>query len=762
MIRVRMTCVLILLVLISGACNRSPEARRDRFIARGKAFLQKHDYSRAVVEFKNAAQATPKDAEPYYQIGVASFGGGDVRTAIVAFKKALEINPKHAGAQLRMAQLMANASEPTWLNDAENRLKSLMETSPVTPEILNTLALTEMRLGNTASAVENLEQALAKAPQELTSSILLAKAKLLQNDVKGAEDVLKKARDANPNSAASHTILGRFYVSRNRLADADGEFQNAIRINPQSGTALMDLATLQNSLGRKQEAEASFKRLAALGDKTYRPVYALFLFENGRRDDAVHEFEKLVKDDPEDRPTRTRLVSAYLAVNKRADAQKVLDQALKKNPRDLDALLQRGEMSLAAGKYSEAEADLNEVLHLQPSSAETHYLLGKLHQARGATLSYRQDLSKALQLNPYLLSVRLELAGVLTDTKEGQASLDILNEAPESQRELTPVLVQRNWALWALGDMAGMRKGIDQGLSRGRSKDLLLQDGLWKLRAGNPSGARAALEQALNIDPSDVRALSALNQTYAAQKQNAVALQKVKEYASRQPKSAPVQEYLGVLLMANGDQKQARAAFEAAKAADPKFVRADLSLVQTDVVTSRWDDAQKRLQAVLTSDPGNTTARLWLGNVEATKGDNKDALEQFRQVVVSDPSNPQALNNFAYLLAEYGNQPAEALKYAQKAKELAPDTAEYSDTLGWILYRKGLYPLAVTELERAVSKEHNPIWKSHLAMAYAKAGDLNRGRTLLEAVLKTNPNLPEAKTAQEMIQGVKPESGKPR
>jgi hypothetical protein len=36
-------------------------------------------------------------------------------------------------------------------------------------------------------------------------------------------------------------------------------------------------------------------------------------------------------------------------------------------------------------------------------------------------------------------------------------------------------------------------------------------------------------------------------------------------------------------------------------------------------------------------------------------------------------------------------------------------------------------------------------------MAYAKSGDVRRGRAILDAALKQNPNLPEAKTALEML-----------
>ena len=124
-----------------------------------------------------------------------------------------------------------------------------------------------------------------------------------------------------------------------------------------------------------------------------------------------------------------------------------------------------------------------------------------------------------------------------------------------------------------------------------------------------------------------------------------------------------------------------------------------------------WPPTRRRMRS---PECGWPTSKLRGGNQKA-------ALEDFRQVVAADPGNAEALNNLAYLLAEYGNQPAEALQYAQKAKELAPENAAYSDTLGWILYRKGLYTLAVAELERAAATAGNPKWKYHLAMAYAKA-----------------------------------------
>jgi Tfp pilus assembly protein PilF len=273
---------------------------------------------------------------------------------------------------------------------------------------------------------------------------------------------------------------------------------------------------------------------------------------------------------------------------------------------------------------------------------------------------------------------------------------------------------------------------------------------LYKLQMGDAGAARKVLEEALQINPSDVLALRALNQSYETLKEAPMAVAKVSEYAARQPKSAGVQEFLGELLAGSGDLAGARAAFQAAKAADPQSVQADLSLVQVDLVEGKLDDAEHRLRAVLSANPADTTAHLWMGNLAASRGDYRTSEEQLRAVIAADPDNHQALNNLAYILAER-NQPGEALKFAQRAKELAPDRPVYADTLGWILYQQGLYASAIRELESAVAKRADPIWQYHLAMAYAKAGDQDRARHVLQAALQQNPRIPEAKIAQQVV-----------
>jgi len=234
-------------------------------------------------------------------------------------------------------------------------------------------------------------------------------------------------------------------------------------------------------------------------------------------------------------------------------------------------------------------------------------------------------------------------------------------------------------------------------------------------------------------------------------KQFPVGVQRAREYAQRQPASAPVQQYLGQLLTAAGDHSGARQAYEAAKAAKPGLLFADLALSEIDTNEGKGNEARKRLTAAVSTHPRNVSGGLLFAQLEAKEGKAAAAIEQYRRVLAVDDKNPYALASLAYLLAENG-QPDEAIKYAQKAKEVAPDNAEVDDTLGWTYYRKGMFAMAVTHLESATAKQSTTaLHKYHLAMAYLKVGDPKRGRETFEAALKMDPRLPEAQVAHQLF-----------
>ena len=115
------------------------------------------------------------------------------------------------------------------------------------------------------------------------------------------------------------------------------------------------------------------------------------------------------------------------------------------------------------------------------------------------------------------------------------------------------------------------------------------------------------------------------------------------------------------------------------------------------------------------------------------------------------------MNNLAYLMVDFPDQADAALSYAQQAIEAAPDSSDVAGTLGWVLYRKGLYQSAGQYLENAVSNDQKSsetnavIRKYHLAMTYLKLGDQKKGQDVLLQALQQDPKLPEAMMAQAVL-----------
>jgi Tfp pilus assembly protein PilF len=415
----------------------------------------------------------------------------------------------------------------------------------------------------------------------------------------------------------------------------------------------------------------------------------------------------------------------------------------------VDALLEESAVYLRNGNSTQAQTDLITALHFQPDSARAHFLLATVHQMRGKPQMQKQDLADALRLNPNLLPARLQLAELLISAKEAKEARNVLNETPESQKNDVAVLIHRNWAALALGDRADARNGIDRVLANGRPSEALVQDAALKIMARDYAAARGSLQEALLKHPDDPQALNLMVQNYTLEKQQPAAAQWLREYAARRPKSAPVQFELGRVLMSSGDNGEARLAFTAAKAADPSLTAADLDLAQLDIQDGKLDEARKALSAAISRKPTDISAHLLLGNVERLDRNYQAAIEQYRHAVELDEHNLEALNGLAYMLAEYGKQPDEALQFAQRAGELAPDNAMVADTLGWVLYRKALYTSAVPYLEHAASLSPTGLRKCHLALAYIKSGNRQKGRQMLTAALQMDPSLSRSDLLQD-------------
>src|SRR6516164_9629571 len=250
--RVGSLCLALILALC--ACSHRQDVRKLRFMENGRRLYDKRDYSRAIIELKNAVDIANGDPEPYYWLGMAYIGSGNLPLAIDSFRAAADLDPKHGAAQLRMAELLTLSDDPELLQDAVKRLQMVLNIG-ATPDALNAIALTELKLGNDQDSQLYLEDSLARFPQSMSAYVVLAKLRILKHDLPGAEDILKRAIAASPKSADARIALGNFYLATHRDQDAEKLMREALDLDKKSGTPEFNLAMLLDRTGRKQECE---------------------------------------------------------------------------------------------------------------------------------------------------------------------------------------------------------------------------------------------------------------------------------------------------------------------------------------------------------------------------------------------------------------------------------------------------------------------------------------------------------------------------
>jgi Flp pilus assembly protein TadD len=111
-------------------------------------------------------------------------------------------------------------------------------------------------------------------------------------------------------------------------------------------------------------------------------------------------------------------------------------------------------------------------------------------------------------------------------------------------------------------------------------------------------------------------------------------------------------------------------------------------------------------------------------------------------------------NNLAWVYAIEGQNLDQALSLATQARQTAPDLISINDTLGWIQYKKGNYPIAVGLLREVVEKApQSAEYRYHLGMALSSAGQKDKAKEELSKALQLAPplNRDDAKQAQDAL-----------
>ncbi|RMG36460.1 MAG: hypothetical protein D6720_05125, partial [Gammaproteobacteria bacterium] len=151
--------------------------------------------------------------------------------------------------------------------------------------------------------------------------------------------------------------------------------------------------------------------------------------------------------------------------------------------------------------------------------------------------------------------------------------------------------------------------------------------------------------------------------------------------------------------------------------------------------------------------PDDVVANLALSATLVKEGQTDRALERLKAVLETDPKNVIALNDLAWYLKD--KDPQQALDYARRAAELAPDAPQVLDTLAMVQLAAGQVDKAGDTMARALLKSPgSPSLIYHRALIEEKKGNLSKAVELLESALKKS-SFPEKADAERLLPELK-------
>jgi tetratricopeptide (TPR) repeat protein len=726
------------LAMLAG-CSGTPESREAAHMAKGKKYFTEKNYRRAVAEFKVASQNMPKDAEPLYQLGMTYLTAGVPTQAYETFQKAIKADPKHAAALYQIALFRVGSNKPELVQEARQALAEHVLANPGDAEALGSLALAEAKLGNKDEAIKQLRLAVEKNPSNMRPAAVIIALFAAKGDSDTVKSISRDMTERVPTSPDAAILRAEVSIAMKDNADADAEISRALSLKRDFRPALQLRMRRELMAGNTESAEKTTQELAKLPEKQMWSAYARMLFAENKIPEGIAEFERVLKEHPNEAELRNQYSGILIGSGKKKEAEAVVNSTLAKNAKDRGALLQRVTLLVDRGDLENAAKDVKTLLELKANSPLLSYQQSRIFAARGETTRQGDLLTETLKYNPRFLLARLDLAKLLIQSGKASTAVSILDQSSAAEKNTAEYAYFRNMALMASGNVAEARKDLDVALGKSRSPAFLYQDAALRLQNKDLAGARKSLEASLQLIPNEPANLNLLGEVMRQQGQSEQFLEMLRGVAAKNAGMPAIQNLLGARLAAQGDLKGARAAFEAARAAGDQ-TNADIELAGLDLRAGALEPAQQRmLSLVKTHD--SARARMMLAEIETRKGMPVEGIVQhYLQAIKLEPNNVVAMNNLADTLGSRQNKLDDAVFWAQKALALAPDSPVVQDTIGWAYYRQGKYATALPFLEKSLKGQERPVAHYHLAAALLKTGDAGRAQREYATAFKQDPN----------------------
>lgn len=650
--------------------------------------------------------------------GSILFSDQNFPEAQIAFEKALSLDPESLQSLRSVVMLHMVQNNQ---GQAQQYSKQYLQASQNRPDARTLSAAVNIQTGNYKNAIKQLRLLTDSGTSELLPRRMLASALLLDMQYTEALQLM-------------------INIARNaKLTNEEQSFPLALMQHPQSQLLEeLDIESTSNS-----EADKPF-----LNDEATSVIDVARSIVFDDFETANNTLDLLSNDRFADGPFLT-IARANLYVNneKTSDAIQILTKGLEENSNSEKLTTALANLEWSIGEKDTAIDRLTSHLDdsINPDEALNALLsLSIANNDRDAALTWATELAER-KIPSYQAHLYLSRHYISTNQSEKALStIDALSKQYFETNELRSLRARGLIIANRLDDASSL---IDNYIS---NEPLLGEwhylKGIIFTQTGDFSEAQESFETAIELTPDfadAVFALASLN-ILSGELGNAESnLSYLKTLANTDHLQQTVSNNL-IKAKATDSIDSNEQTYEI------KSTQELMNIVQDFWVKGQRDKALELLRQWLVRNPNDIAARLTLASTLADIDSTEEAVTQYKLIIDSDPNNLTALNNVAWYLKDTNSDAA--LEYAIRASEVQPVNIAALDTLAYIHYERREYSKAKAVVDRMYSfNDDNPSIIFHSAVIEHSVGNIEKAKTLLEDLLKSTPDFPEASDARKLL-----------
>ena len=710
----RILCIgtLSVAVLAVAACGGA-QARKARHLEKGQSYAAAGNFEKARVEFQNALQIAPLDPEARFEMGVVDEKLGKIREAASFYQGTLDMSPEHLGAHRNLARLYVLSGVP---DKALELINPALPKHPDDSQLLALRAAVHVQQNDLAGAQIDAERAVQLDPKNPDAAATLAGIYSSGKAVDKAEALLEKSIVNIPETVDLRLVLAQLYANDKRAADAERLLLDLVRLRPQEKAHRIRLGQFYASQNQLDAAEQVLRDgiKAIPEDRELKLSLVTFLGSRRGQESAEKELKAMIAADPKDFDMKFALAKFYQSTHQLPLAESIYRQVIdseKLNPAGLAARDRLAELLVQRDDLAGAQVLISEVLAKSPRDDDALVLRGNMALAKSDPKSAIADLRSVLRDQPNAIGVLRVLARAHVANGEPALAEETMRRAVEANPK-----------------DAGVRLDLAQLLAQ----------------LGKPDQAKPIAADLVKEQPNNIPALDTLFRVSAASKDYDTARAAAEAIVALQPKSPVGYFYEGLLAEESKRNDEALRLYGEAVDLQPEASEPLQAEIRLLIALKRSPEAMKRLDELIAKAPKAAIASNLKGDMLLAQGNSSGAQAAFKEAIARAPRWWQPYRGLAE--AEFAAKDPDAGLATLRGAPSVDQPDQLGLEIALYLERTGKTDEAITQYEDVMRRSpRSEVAANNLAMllvTYKKdAASVGRAKTLTARFAdSTNPS----------------------